>query len=436
MVGEWRVQTFAELVGGRGNIIGGPFGSNLTQADYTQYGMPIIRGSNMQQAGRFIGGEFAYVSEEKASRLSSNQISPGDVVVTQRGTLGQVSLVPSNGPSRYIVSQSQMGVRALNAEPMFVYYLLRSPAFASLLEGATIQTGVPHINMGILRSWEVGAPGRREQVRIADLLGSLDDAIDLNRGMAETLEEMARALFQSWFIDFDPVRAKAENLPTGLSDDLAALFPNSFGEDGLPEGWELDSVGSLVDVNPRISVPVGARVPYVDMAALPTRSARVRCFIERPAGSGSRFQNDDTLVARITPCLENGKTAIVDFLNPGEAAWGSTEFIVMRPRAGIPSSWPYLLARHEPFRAHLIASMSGTSGRQRVPPSSVERWEIAQPSEQVLKAFGELTSPMFRRIQTLDAGGDRLAALRDVLLPRLISGELRITDAEREVAAA
>ena len=172
------------------------------------------------------------------------------------------------------------------------------------------------------------------------------------------------------------------------------------------------------------------------MAALPTTGPSISGYIMRDASSGSRFQLGDTLVARITPCLENGKTALVDFLADGQVGWGSTEFIVLRPRAPLSRAWPSLLARDDAFRAHLIAAMTGSSGRQRVPPSAVAAWEMALPTPAVLSAFAAKVDPLFERISALDAEAATLRALRDTLLPKLISGELRIKDANGAVEAA
>jgi type I restriction enzyme, S subunit len=166
------------------------------------------------------------------------------------------------------------------------------------------------------------------------------------------------------------------------------------------------------------------------MAALPTSGTRIARVMQRPLGSGARFTNGDTLIARITPCLENGKTALVDCLPEGAVGWGSTEFIVLRPHSDISRALPYLIARHEPFRAHLIAAMSGTSGRQRVQADAVDRYEIALPPAPVLRAFGELADPIFERLTTISNENDALLALRNTLLPKLISGELRVCDAE------
>src|SRR5207302_340486 len=174
-----------------------------------------------------------------------------------------------------------------------------------------------------------------DQRAIAHILGTRDDKIELNRRTSETLEAMARALFKSWFVDFDPVRAKADGRDPGLPKPLADLFPDSFEDSELgeiPEGWRLAPLPDTIDVNPPRVLRKGIEAPYLDMANMPTRGHSPDVLVDRAFGSGMRFRNGDTLVARITPCLENGKTAFVDFLEAGEIGWGSTEYIVLRPK--------------------------------------------------------------------------------------------------------
>ena len=153
----------------------------------------------------------------------------------------------------------------------------------------------------------------------------------------------------------------------------------------------------------------------------------------REMGSGMKFINGDTLVARITPCLENGKTAFVDFLADGQVGWGSTEYIVLRPRGVIPPVFAYLLARTNDFRSFAIQQMTGSSGRQRVPADSLSKFRIATPDvdSELFQRFANLAVPMFSRITATMMQSRTLAALRDTLLPKLISGELRVADAER-----
>jgi type I restriction enzyme S subunit len=267
--------------------------------------------------------------------------------------------------------------------------------------------------------------------------------------MSETLEAMARALFKSWFVDFEPVRAKCRGdscgRPAGQAQGLPLqnwqwpphildLFPDRLVDSELgeiPEGWSVVELEQVIDINPPRVLKKGQRVPYLDMANMPTRGHVAHRVVERPYTSGTRFINGDTLLARITPCLENGKTAFVDFLSPEEVGWGSTEFIVLRPKPPLPPEFGYCLARHPDFREFAIQNMTDTRGRQRVQPGPLARYLFVVPSGEVAKAFGNLVEPCFRKASQSERESRTLAALRDVLLPKLIRGEIRVRDAER-----
>ena len=169
------------------------------------------------------------------------------------------------------------------------------------------------------------------------------------------------------------------------------------------------------------------------MANMPTRGHSPDSIVERPFGSGMRFTNGDTLVARITPCLENGKTAYVDFLEPEQVGWGSTEYIVLRPKPPLPTEYAYCLARSSPFREFAIQSMTGSSGRQRVPAEALGHFNVVVPSDEIAAEFGKLVSPLFARANISSPNHEPSTGFRDTLLPKLISGELRVPDAERIV---
>lgn len=318
----------------------------------------------------------------------------------------------------------------------FFYYLLRylRPTFAEIARNKQT-TGLGHVTARDLKSLLVGVPPLRAQERIAAILGSLDDKIELNRRMNQTLEQMAQALFKSWFVDFDPVRAKGEGQwkkdtsLSGMPADMWDIWPGEFEESEvgeIPKGWEVASASSAVTINPERRLRRGEEAPYVEMSQLPTSSARVAGWVSRPFASGSRFENGDVLVARITPCLENGKTAYVDFLPDGGIGWGSTEFLVLRSKTPLPTQWTYLLARTEAFRAHLIQNMSGTSGRQRAPAESLDSFPVSVPSLGIAARFGVVTAPWFEAMKRNDAEGATLASARDTLLTRLLSGEIRV----------
>jgi type I restriction enzyme S subunit len=251
--------------------------------------------------------------------------------------------------------------------------------------------------------------------------------------MNETLEAMARTLFKSWFIDFDPVRAKSEGSDPRIPAFLADLFPSALAAAEIgeaPEGWAVVPLPEAIEVNPVRSLGKGQVAPYLDMANMPTQGHTPDAIVERSFGSGMRFANGDTLVARITPCLENGKTAFVDFLQENQVGWGSTEYIVMRPKPPLPGEFAYCLARDKEFRKFAIQSMSGTSGRQRVPAEALFHYFLAMPPAPIAAAFGSLVMPLFKRARAAADETKTLTSLRDALLPRLISGELRVRDTE------
>ena len=268
-----------------------------------------------------------------------------------------------------------------------------------------------------------------------------------------------QALFKSWFVDFDPVidnaLLKGKAIPEPLKEraelrqaqldsgkaktnsQINDLFPSEFEfteELGwIPKGWDVDSVDNLIDINPRLSLKKGVLASHADMKALPESGFNIDGVIEKEYSGGTKFQNRDVLFARITPCLENGKTGLVDFLEPGEVGFGSTEFIVLREKDNITMEFVACLARNNKFRLHAIQSMVGSSGRQRVQNSCFSDFYMALPksSNKVLELFHEMTSVNFEKISIQAKESRTLAKLRDRLLPKLMSGELRIADAEK-----
>ena len=339
-----------------------------------------------------------------------------------------------HGSTEYIVLSGRPG----ESDSLFGYYLARSPDFRRYaighMEGTSGRQRVPS---SAIERFPITLPPISEQRAIAHILGTLDDKIELNRKQNETLEAMARALFKAWFVDFEPVRAKMEgrwqrgqSLP-GLPAHLYDLFPDRLVESELgeiPEGWEWVPASRLIEFNPPEPLRKGTVAPYIEMSALPTSGSWPEPPVLRPFGSGMRFRNGDTLLARITPCLENGKTAFVQCLPDHAVGWGSTEFIVMRPRHPVPKEFGYLLARDEAFRAHAIRSMTGTSGRQRVQADSVAAFPVAMPSNEGLwQAVAHVVSPAFKSIKANSEAVETLALLRDTVLPKLISGELRVS---------
>jgi type I restriction enzyme S subunit len=324
--------------------------------------------------------------------------------------------------------------------PRYLYACVFDKAFTDYLVSREKGAAYPAVLPGDIAEATITLPPLPEQRAIAYILGTLDDKIELNRRMSETLEAMARALFKAWFVDFEPVRAKMEgrwqrgqSLP-GLPAHLYDLFPDRLVDSELgeiPEGWEVVTLPKAIEVNPSRPLTKGKAAPYLDMANMPIRGHAPAQVVNRPFGSGTRFINGDTLVARITPCLENGKTAFVDFLQEGQVGWGSTEYIVLRPKPPLPEEFGYCLARSEAFREFAIQSMTGTSGRQRVQLGSLAHFKLARAPRAVAQAFGRFAKLLLARSSEALRESSTLAALRDALLPKLVRGEMRVRDAER-----
>lgn len=355
-----------------------------------------------------------------------------DVLLTKDGSIGRVAVVDREG---VCINQSVALLRPNEKIlPHFLKYLLLTPHYQEVMERDSDGSTIKHIYITRVDKMEVAVPPIDEQGDILDILKSIDDKIELNRRMNETLEAMARAIFKSWFVDFDPVCAKASGEPPesicrrlGLTPELLACFPDSLQDSELgqiPAGWEIKQFPAMIEVNPTRALKKGAEALYLDMANMPTASARAHEVITREFGSGMKFRNGDTLVARITPCLENGKTCFVDFLADGQIGWGSTEYIVLRPRAPLPPEYAYFLARTDLFRNHAIANMTGTSGRQRVPANAFDKVWLAMPQEELANVFGRLSRSVMESMRVRDAESKTLTAQRNMLLPRLLSGDM------------
>ena len=271
------------------------------------------------------------------------------------------------------------------------------------------------------------------------MLGALDDKIELNRRMNETLESMARTLFKSWFVDFDPVRAKmagrwrrGDSLP-GLPAEHYDLFPDRLVDSELgemPEGWGREGAGGRGEVeSPRTNGAGHRGLRTLTWHALPTSgsspdehpdTARIPSPVHTLSQRRYTTGTDNSLLGK----RQDGLCPVT--CKRYTAGWGSTEFIVMRAITPVPSEFTYLLARDTAFREHAIQSMTGTSGRQRVQVDALAPYPLPSPPKEVWAGFGALVGPLLAQIEIDRRESLALAAQRDALLPRLVSGELRV----------
>ena len=246
---DWKLTTLGEIANKDGyGLVDGPFGSNLPASEYNIDGIPVIRGSNLSLGNeRFKDEEFVFVSEEMAQKLSRSLCTSEDIIFTKKGTLGQVGYIPvGHKYNKFLLSSNQMKLTVDKkvADPLYVYFVVSSiESREKIVRDASI-TGVPKTNVQYLKQFPINLPPLAEQRAIAHILGTLDDKIEANRRTNATLEALARALFQSWFVDFDPVHTKAAGrAPHGMDADTAALFPDTFedselGDDtGRDGGW-------------------------------------------------------------------------------------------------------------------------------------------------------------------------------------------------------
>ncbi|MDD9987489.1 MAG: restriction endonuclease subunit S [Spirochaetaceae bacterium] len=405
-----------------------------TDDGYPYVGIPQIRNGRLDlDSARLIAEEHYRAWTRRANP------EPFDIVLSRRCNPGETGYV-SPGLGKFAVGQNLVLLRSDGERVIkpFLRWLSRSPGWWAQVEkyvnaGAVFDS----LKCADIPEFQLPIPTRSEQHTIAHILGTLDDKIELNRNMSATLDAMACALFNCWFVHFDPVRTKLEGRDTCVPEHVAALFPCKFveAETGpVPKGWDVVSLSHIIDINPTRRLPKGQRAPYLDMANMPTTGHVPHGVIDKPFGSGMRFTNGDTLVARITPCLENGKTAYVDFLQPGAIGWGSTEYLVMRPKQPLPTQFAYCLARSAHFRAFLISNMSGTSGRQRVSAPALSQFMCINPPEGIAQAFEKIVQPVMRRASVAARESRRLSTIRDTLLPRLLGGELRINRFMEETA--
>lgn len=282
MAGKWRKVRIDEIAS---KVVIGPFGSRMKSELYTESGVPVIRGTNLT-CGKCFLGDWVYVSAETADVLSNCSVIEGDLVFPHRGAIGEVGIVPGDR-DRYLLSTSLMMLRCdpSQAYSPYIYYFFRSRIGRHELLKNASQVGTPGIGQPLssLKNIEVLLPSVDEQRAIAHILGTLDDKIELNRRMNETLESIARAMFKSWFVDFDPVRAKMNNEPPasicqrlGLTPDLLALFPDCLVDSelgGIPEGWEVGSFGDVAH-HPRRGIQpdqIAEDTPYIALEHMPKR---------------------------------------------------------------------------------------------------------------------------------------------------------------------
>lgn len=360
---------------------------------------PVFLGiKNITEDGRLDLSSIRHIDESDFPRWTRRVMPQADdIVFTYEATLHRYALIPEGFHGCLGRRLALIRPRRDVVDPAFLHLAMRGPDWRQTVEGRVISGAtVDRVPLVDFPDFRIAVPPLAVQRRIASLLAAFDRHIDVNHRRIELLERTGCALYTEWF----------ERQGRGSQRAASDIF----------------------ELNPRVETG-NSPVSKVTMADVNTMHSAVLPSMTTNRCVGSRFQRDDVLLARITPCLENGKTALVKFLHSGEMAVGSTEFIVMRGRIAGPA-FTYCCARSDRLRSHASKSMTGSSGRQRVSVDSFASLQLCEPTRETAEEFERVVGPMLEYVYCLAVENRRLAATRDLLLPRLVSGRLDISDVD------
>ena len=441
MASEWNEEPLSALADLSG-------GFAFKSADYAPVGRFILRTLNISDDGSINREDAVYLPEELCPQYSRFELRPEDTLFVMVGaTLGKVGFVRQKDLPA-LLNQNMWLVRARpeRADSRFVHYAFHHAVKDSL--GWASGSARDFVRRDDYRNLKIPAPPLAEQRSIAHILGTLDDKIELNRRMSETLEAMARALFKSWFVDFEPVRAKIEgrwqhgqSLP-GLPAHLYNIFPDRLVDSELgeiPDGWGEKTIDDLAEIvggsTPSTVQPaywddgIHCWVTPKDLSALRTP---VLLNTERRVTDAGLAQISSGLLPKGTVLLSS--RAPIGYLAIAEVPVAINQgFIAMKPRTDVPNLFLLLWARaaHE----DILARANGSTFLE-ISKANFRPLRVVEPSLSVLDAFDRIARPLYERIVSNVRESSALAAMRDTLLPKLISGELCVSDAERFVGAS
>lgn len=349
----------------------------------TGSGIPLITAKIVKDGCLQTPTEFISV-EDYPLWMTRGYPEVNDVVLTTEAPLGEVALIKNKNVA---LAQRIITLRGYKniLDNKFLKYWLQSEQGQYELESRASGTTVFGIKSSILKKIPISLPPYNEQVAISSVLYSIDEKIDLLHRQNKTLESMAETLFRQWFI-LDS---------TGVSV----------------------SIDQIIDFNPKRTLIKSQDATYLDMAGLSTVIFRANGYYRRPFSSGTKFTKRDTLLARITPCLENGKAAYIDFLDDNETGWGSTEFIVMRPKKEIHPFISYIMCRNPDFKEYAESCMEGSTGRQRVNLDHLKKFNVNLPTEASLRIINELLDSFESKLINNSKQIDSLEKLRDTFFP-------------------
>jgi len=430
----WEVMTLGEACRrGGGDIQTGPFGSQLHASDYVVDGIPSVMPQNIGD-NRIVVDGIARVSSEDAQRLGRYRLKAGDIVYSRRGDVERRALVREEQDG-WLCGTGCLRVRFGEGvvHSLYASYYLAHPEVRAWVVRHAIGATMPNLSTAILRALPFVVPPLSKQRSIAEILGALDDKIELNRRMNERLEAMARAIFKSWFVDFEPVRAKMEgrwrrgqSLP-GLPAELYDLFSSSFEDSEIgeiPQGWQAATLETFASLNPESwsNKTRPAAIQYVDLSNVKRgRIEAVAAYgaIDAPSRAQRVLRPRDSIVGAVRP--GNRSYAFICY----EGLTGSTGFAVLRPKKSDYAEFVYLAAT-DSSNIDTLAHLADGAAYPAVRPEVVVATPVVRPRENVPARFSAVAAPLLEAMVRRESESRTLAAIRDALLPKLISGEIRV----------
>lgn len=367
-----------------------------------------------------------FVTQEKFASISKGRLEHSDIVMTTRGTIGKLAFFKSSGKYPTGLINAQMLILRPDPEvirPKYLFYLMGSEKYQTQIKSFSSGSAQPQIPITDLKKTVLNFPTIETQDAIVEVIDKYSNLIENNNRRIAVLEDMAQSLYREWFVNFRYPNHK-DNID---AEGKPKLIESRLGK--IPEGWQVKTAADVIAINPQTKLPKEGEKPFVGMSGLSETSMVISDITEKSGNSGAKFINNDTLFARITPCLQNGKTGFVQFLTPEKpVGFGSTEFIILRDSDYLSSEFIYLLSRSNGFREHAIQSMTGATGRQRVHNDCFASYYLAVPPKVLMNEFTKLVKPMFKSIFNLSQRNKNLKQQRDMILPKLISGQIELKD--------
>lgn len=431
MVGEWRTATVAELQ--RDGVLlveDGNHGEYRPRLEeFVDCGVAFIRAADMD-SGRVLFDSAAKINDQARQRITKGIGAPGDVLLSHKGTVGKVALVPSDAPP-FVCSPQTTFWRTLDEKRLdrnYLYDFLRSPAFHAQLATRAGETDMaPYVSLTSQRGLSVTLPPIDTQRAIAHILGKLDDNIDLDRRMNDTLEAMARAIFRSWFVDFDPIHAKAEGRhPIGLDAAIAALFPASFQDsplNNIPRGWAVASLDQIAHFLNGLALqkypPDGEEhLPVIKIAELRRGNTAGADHAAADLPAEYVVRDGDVLFSW------SGSLEVVIWCG-GKGALNQHLFKVTSKAYPKWFYYFWILEHLADFRT--IASGKATT-MGHIQRHHLTEAKVLVPAAELISAMDRVFTPIVDKIVTNNLHSRTLATIRDALLPKLVSGEIRTKD--------